>query len=210
MIKLYGHELSGNCYKAKLMLALLGIDYEWIKVDLLKGEQKTAEFLKLNPFGQVPLLIDEEIVLPDAQAILVYLARRYGGDRWLPNEPESFSRVVRWLSTSAGEVREGVEFARRYYLFNADYVNIDRATQRSEFILTQLEQHLSDNRQWLECDRITIADIAVFPYVALAEDGKISLKPYTNVLNWIDRVKSLPGFIAMPGIEEKVTNISNR
>jgi glutathione S-transferase len=205
MIKLYGHELSGNCYKVKLMLALLGINYEWIKVDLLKGEHKTAEFLKLNPFGQVPLLIDEEIILPDAQAILVYLARRYGGDRWLPNDPESLSRLVRWLSTTAGEVRQGPEFARLYYLFKATSIDIERATQRSEFILTQLEQHLSD-RQWLECDRATIADIAVFPYVALAEDGKISLKPYKNVLNWIERIKSLPGFIAMPGIKTQLTH----
>jgi glutathione S-transferase len=210
MIKLYGHELSGNCYKAKLMLSLLGIDYEWIKVDLLKGEHKTAEFLKLNPFGQVPLLIDNEIILADAQAILVYLARRYGGDQWLPNDPESLSRVVRWLSTTAGEVRQGPEFARLYYLFKATSIDIERATQRSEFILTQLERHLSDNRQWLECDREaypkgnrpTIADIAVFPYIALAEDGKVSLAPYTNVLNWINRVQSLPGFITMPGIKD--------
>ncbi|MGL5880171.1 MAG: glutathione S-transferase family protein [Xenococcaceae cyanobacterium] len=199
MIKLYGYQLSGNSYKAKLMLALLGIDYEWIELDLLAGEQKTAEFLQLNPFGQVPLLVDGEIILADAQAILVYLARRYGGDRWLPLDAESLSRVVRWLSTTAGEVREGVEFARRYYLFNANYVNIDRATQRAEFILTQLDRHLS-NRQWLECDRPTIADIAVFPYVALAPDGKISLERYTNVVRWIDRVKNLPGFIGMPGI----------
>lgn len=200
MIKLYGHELSGNSYKVKLMLSLLRIDYEWIKVDLLKGEHQTAEFLALNPFGQVPLLIDNDMTLADSQAILVYLARRYGGDRWLPNDPESLSRVVRWLSTAAGEVREGVGFARLYYLLNADYINIERAKQRSEFILTQLEQHLSD-RDWLECDRLTIADIAVFPYIALAEDGKISLKPYTNVLNWIERVQSLPGFITMPGIK---------
>jgi glutathione S-transferase len=199
MIKLYGYKLSGNSYKVKLMLALLGIDFEWIELDLLAGEQKTAEFLQLNPFGQVPLLIDGEIILPDAQAILVYLARRYGGDRWLPLDAESLSRVVRWLSTTAGEVREGVEFARRYYLFNANYVNIDRATQRSEFILTQLDRHLSD-RQWLECDRPTIADLAVFPYVALAPDGKMSLEPYSNVVNWIDRVKNLPDFIVMPGI----------
>lgn len=200
MIKLYGHELSGNSYKVKLMLSLLGIDYEWIKVDLLKGEHQTAEFLKLNPFGQVPVLVDNEIILADAQAILVYLARRYGGDQWLPSDPESLSRVVRWLSTTAGEVRQGVEFARLYYLFNATSIDIERATQRSEFILNQLDQHLSD-RQWLERDCPTIADIAVFPYVALAEDGKISLKPYTKVLSWIDRVQSLPGFIAMPGIE---------
>lgn len=199
MIKLYGHELSGNSYKVKLMLSLLGIDYKWIKVDLLKGEHQTAEFLALNPFGQVPLLIDNDMTLADSQTILVYLARRYGGDRWLPNDPESLSRVVRWLSTAAGELREGVEFARRYYLFKANYVNIERAKQRSEFILTQLDQHLS-NREWLECARPTIADIAVFPYIALAEDGKISLAPYIDVLNWINRVQSLPGFIEMPGI----------
>jgi glutathione S-transferase len=200
MIKLYGYKLSGNCYKVQLMLALLEIDYEWIEVDLLKGEHQTAEFLKLNPFGQVPVLVDNEIILADAQAILVYLARRYGGDQWLPSDPESLSRVVRWLSTTAGEVRQGVEFARLYYLFNATSIDIERATQRSEFILNQLDQHLSD-RQWLERDCPTIADIAVFPYVALAEDGKISLKPYTNVLNWIEQVKSLPSFITMPGIE---------
>ncbi len=203
MIELYGHELSGNSYKAKLMLSLLGIDYEWINVDLLKGEHKTAEFLKLNPFGQVPLLIDNEIIIADAQAILVYLARRYGDDQWLPSDPESLSRVVRWLSTTAGEVRQGPEFARLYYLFNATTIDIERAKQKSEFILTQLERHLSDNRQWLECDnRPTIADIAVFPYIALAEDGKVSLAPYTNVLNWIERVQSLPGFITMPGIKD--------
>ncbi len=220
MIKLYGHELSGNSYKAKLMLALLGIDYEWIKVDLLKGEHQTAQFLELNPFGQVPLLVDNEIILADAQAILVYLARRYGGDQWLPNDPESLSRVVRWLSTTAGEVRQGPEFARLYYVFNATTIDIERAKQKSEFILTQLERHLSDNRQWLECDgeaypfaeqvrrtqgnRPTIADIAVFPYIALAEDGKVSLSPYTNVLNWIERVQSLPGFITMPGIKGSI------
>ncbi|MGL5941292.1 MAG: glutathione S-transferase family protein [Waterburya sp.] len=202
MIKLYGHELSGNSYKTKLMLSLLGIDHEWIKVDLLKGENKTAEFLKLNPFGQVPLLIDNEIILADAQAILVYLARRYGGDQWLPIDPESLSRVVRWLSTTAGEVRQGPEFARLYYLFNATNIDIEQAKQKSKFILTQLEGHLSDNREWLECDRPTIADIAVFPYIALAEDGKVSLAPYTNVLNWIERVQSLPGFITMPGIKD--------
>ncbi|MGL5877696.1 MAG: glutathione S-transferase family protein [Xenococcaceae cyanobacterium] len=201
MIELYGHELSGNSYKAKLMLSLLGIDYKWIKIDLLKGEHKTAEFLKLNPFGQVPLLIDNEMILADAQAILVYLARRYGGDQWLPSDPESLSRVVRWLSTTAGEVRQGPEFARLYYLFNATNIDIERAKQKSEFILTQLERHLSD-RQWLECERPTIADIAVFPYIALAEDGKVSLAPYTNVLNWIERVQSLPGFITMPGIKD--------
>lgn len=199
MIKLYGHELSGNSYKVKLLLELLGIDYEWIKVDLTKSEQKAPEYLALNPFGQIPALVDGDIKLADAQAILVYIARQYGGEQWLPMNALSLAQVIRWLSTTAGEIRQGPEFARRYHLFNATYVNLDHAQQQSEFILQQLNQHLSAC-QWLECDRPTIADIAVFPYVALAPDGKIDLTPYAHVLAWIDRIKQLPGFIPMVGL----------
>jgi glutathione S-transferase len=204
MIQLYGHELSGNSYKAKLLLSLLDVEYEWMKVDLMKGAHKTPEFLALNPFGQVPVLVDGDVTIADAQAILVYLARQYGGEQWLPLEAEPLSRVMRWLSTTAGEVRQGPESARLYYLFKATSINIERATQRAEFILTQLNQHLSD-RQWLEFDRPTIADVAVFPYVALAPDGKIDLSPYPHVLAWIERVKHLPGFVGMTGIEAPET-----
>jgi glutathione S-transferase len=199
MIKLYGHELSGNSYKVKLLLSLLGIEHEWIKVDLLKGEHKASEFQSLNPFGQVPVLVDGDTIIKDAQAILVYLARCYGGEQWLPLDAVSLSQVVRWLSTTVGEVRQGPESARLYYLFNATSIGIDRANQKAEFILTQLNQHLRD-RQWLEFERTTIADIAVFPYVALAPDGKIALDSYPHILAWIERVKTLPGFIGMQGI----------
>ena len=176
MIKLYGHEISGNCYKVRLLLELLTIEYEWIKVDLMKGEQKSPEYLALNPFGQVPLLVDGDIKLADAQAILVYLARQYGGNQWLPLEALPLAQVVRWLSITAGEVRQGPEQARLYYLFGTTNINIERAHQKSEYILTQLNHHLSD-RPWLELGHPTIADIAVFPYVALARDGKIDLNP---------------------------------
>jgi glutathione S-transferase len=204
MIKLYGHEVSGNCYKVKLLLSLLGMEYEWVKVDLLAGAHKQPEFLALNPFGQVPVLVDGETVLPDAQAILVYLARQYGGESWLPLEAEPLSRVVRWLSTAAGEVRQGPESARLYHRFKATSINPERTTEKSEFILTQLDAHLAE-RDWLELDHPTIADVAVFPYVALAGEGKIDLTPYPNVLNWIERIKHLPGFVGMVGIPEPTT-----
>ncbi|MBD2357118.1 glutathione S-transferase [Tolypothrix sp. FACHB-123] len=199
MIKLYGHEMSGNSYKARLLLELLKIEYEWVKVDLMIGEHKSPEYLALNPFGQVPLLIDGETKLADAQAILVYLARQYGGDQWLPLEALPLAQIVRWLSTTAGEVRQGPENARLHYLFGATAINIERAHQKAEHILTQLDQHLSTHT-WLEFERPTIADIAVFPYVALARDGKIALDAYPNVLAWIDRVKQLPGYLPMAGI----------
>jgi glutathione S-transferase len=126
MIKLYGHEISGNSYKVRLMLSLLDLEYQWIKVDLLKGEHKSAAYLAINSFGQVPTLIDKETIITDAQAILVYLAARYGDGDWLPSEPLNLSRVVRWLSITAGELRQGLEDARLYHLFGAGTnINID-------------------------------------------------------------------------------------
>jgi glutathione S-transferase len=200
MITLYGHEISGNSYKARLLLSLLNLEYEWVRVDLMKGEHKSPEYLAKNPFGQVPFLVDGESQLADAQAILVYLARQYGGEQWLPLDALPLAQVIRWLSTAAGEVRQGPENARLYYLFGAGTnINIERATQKAAFILTQLEQHLS-TRSWLEFDHPTIADVAIYPYIALARDGKIDLDAYPNVLSWIQRIKQLPGYIPMTGI----------
>ncbi|WP_413164006.1 glutathione S-transferase family protein [Capilliphycus salinus ALCB114379] len=204
MFKLYGHELSGNTYKVRLFLSLLHLDSEFIQLDMMNGEHKQPEFLKINPFGQVPVLIDGETVFQDAQAILVYLARKYGGEDWFPTDAEAMSRVVRWLSTTAGEIRQGPENARLYYVFGTHSINIERATQKSHFILQLLNDHLSQ-RTWLEFERPTVADIAAFPYVALAPDGHIELSQYSHVLRWIEQIKNLPGFVGMPGIEAPVT-----
>lgn len=203
MIKLYGHEMSGNSYKVRLLLELLHLDYEWIKVNLMKGEHKSPEYLALNPFGQVPMLVDGSMKLADAQAILVYLARQYGSDLWLPLDALSLAQVVRWLSTTAGEVRQGLESTRLYHLFGVTSINLEQAHQKADYILAQLNNHLS-TRTWLEFERPTIADVSVFPYVALARDGNIDLDTYPNVLIWIDRVKHLSGFISMDGITEPV------
>ncbi|MBE7381060.1 MAG: glutathione S-transferase [Leptolyngbya sp. SIO1E4] len=200
MMQLYGHEMSGNAYKVKLLLSLLEQPYEWIQVDMRAGAHQQPDFLALNPFGQVPVLVDGETVLADAQAILVYLARQYGGvEAWLPLEALPLAQVMRWLSTTAGEIRQGPEFARLYHLFKVTNINLERAEQRATFILTQLNKHLAD-RAWLELGHPTIADVAVFPYVALAADGKIDLAPYPHVLSWIDRLKHLPNFVGMRGI----------
>ena len=196
MIKLYDYQLSGNSYKVRLMLSLLGLEHETVWVDLDNGQHKSPEFLELNSFGQVPVLTDGDLIFQDAQAILVYLARRYGSEDWLPLEPEAMSRVMRWLSTTAGEIRQGPEFARLYYKFNVKTVNIEVATQKSESILTLLDNHLSD-REWLELGHPTIADIACFPYVSLSPDAKIYLDAYPNVLSWMERIKQLTGYIAI-------------
>lgn len=207
MIQLYDVELSGNCYKVRLMLSLLGLEYERVPIALNKGEHKTEEFLKLNPLGQVPVLKDDDVVIRDAQAILVYLARRYGGEDWLPTEAEPMSKVVQWLSVAANEIQHGVAAARLHFLFNAK-IDLEQAQNKAYQTLQILNKHLSE-RLWLECvdaerlaarHRPTIADVACFPYVALAPDGKISLEPYPHVVGWIKRIKQLPGYVDMPGV----------
>ena len=197
-IKLYDFERSGNCYKVRLFISLLDLKSERVSMNLATKEQKTPEFLAMNPLGQVPVLKDGEFILPDSQAILVYLARKYG-KHWLPDDAESLSLIVRWLAISASEVSQGVAAARLFYLFKMKDIDLKSVTEKAIAFLQQLEQHLSD-RTWLELEQPTIADLAVFPYVALAPDGKIELQPYPNILAWCDRLKQLPGFISMPGI----------
>jgi len=207
MITLYGHELSGNTYKVRLLLELLTLDYDYKHVDLLTGEHKKPAYLAINAFGQVPAIVDGDVVLADAQGILVYLAQKYGGSDWVPTDPVALSRIVRWLSTTAGEVRQGPENARLYHLFGVKAISVERALEKSHLILSQLNDHLS-TRTWLECDRLTIADIAVFPYVALAPDGNVSLDAYPHVLTWIEQIKRVPGFVGMRSIDAPASGVA--
>ncbi|MFB2978952.1 glutathione S-transferase family protein [Microseira sp. BLCC-F43] len=198
MIKIYHTELSGNCHKVRLMSALLGVEYELIPVDLLGGEHKSPQFLQLNPLGQIPVLVDNDIIIRDSQAILVYLARKYGDESWLPLAAQSMAKVMQWLSFAANEINNSVFIARLYFRFNMD-VDWESAQQKGKQVLQILNEHLQ-NRDWLELNRPTIADIACYPYVGLAPEGKVSLDDYPNVIAWIERIKQLPGYIGMPGL----------
>ena len=197
MITLYHFEISGNCHKIRLMLSLLGLDYK--SVILKVGEHKSPSFLRLNPLGQVPVLVDEDVLIRDSHAILVYLARQYGGETWLPNDAKSMSQVMQWLSTAANDVRQSFEPARWYYLFNRSQVDVAAAQTKAYALLDVIDAHLTE-RQWLELDRPTIADIACFPYIGLAADGQISLDNYPHVISWINCTKQLSGYVSMPGL----------
>ena len=107
MLKLHDLSLSGNCYKVRLFLALIEVEYELIAVDFMAGQHKTPEYLAMNPLGQIPILQDEDLILRDSQAILVYLASQYGSEAWLPNDPVGLGLVMQWLSTAANEIARG-------------------------------------------------------------------------------------------------------
>jgi glutathione S-transferase len=198
-MKLYDVQISGNCYKIRLFLSLLRLDYEIVPINIANREQKSPAYLKKNPLGEIPVLEDGDLVLRDSQAILVYLAREYGNDDWLPMKPSEMALVMQWLSTACNEIARGPMDARYHEKFKMD-LDINKAHEKSKAILRVIDNHL-DRKNWLELTHATIADIACFPYIALAHEGSISLEPYQNVQKWITRIIQLPGFIPMPGVE---------
>ncbi len=194
-MKLYDSPLSGNCYKIRLFLSLLNLEHENVRVDLFKGESRTDEFLALNARGQVPVLDDDGLVIQDSMAILIYLARKYGDESWLPNDANKLALVSQWLAFAADEIT-GLAYARAALEFGRPY-NVEERQKLGITGLKVIEQQLGDN-DWLALGHVTIADIACFPYVALAPQAGVSLDEYVNVRTWIDRIKRLPNYIDLP------------
>ncbi|MEN2752182.1 glutathione S-transferase [Psychrobacter sp. FBL11] len=197
-MELYDLEVSGNCYKIRLFLALIKQPYTLHSVDFLGGEHKNETSIERNAFGEVPVLIDGDLTLRDSQAILVYLARKFDRTDWYPTTPAEEAKVVQWLMVAESEIARGPNDARLHDKFGYE-LDIDMARNKSARVLDILNKHLSD-RDWLELDRPTLADLACFPYVALSEEGGVSLKPYPAITDWIERIKALPDFVSMPGI----------
>jgi len=194
-IKLYRHPLSGHSHRVELMLALLGLATERIDVDLMQGEQKRPEFLARNPFGQVPVIDDDGVVLADSNAILVYLAKRYGAAHWLPDAPAEAAAVQRWLSIAAGPIAAGPATARLITVFGAPY-EAEAAIEKSHALLRIVEIELA-GRSFLVGAEPTLADVAAYTYIAHAPEGNVSLEGYPDVRAWLERIEGLPGFVPM-------------
>jgi glutathione S-transferase len=195
-LKLYRHPLSGHSHRVELMLSMLGLDAEVIDIDLMKGEQKQAEFLSKNRFGQVPLLEDDGHFIADSNAILVYLAKKYDtSGRLLPSEPERATAVQHMLSLAAGPLASGPAAARLITLFGAGY-DAETTIRNAHSILQSINSLLQE-REWLAGDTVTIADIANYAYIAHAPEGNVALTDYPNIVRWLDRIEALPRFVPM-------------
>ena len=206
MIRLYDYELSGNCYKLRLMMSILGIKHETVPVDFHPGrEHKSAWFLELNPLGQLPVIEDDGLVLRDAQAILVHLASNYDPTgRWYPlDDPKSLGVVGQWLAFADG-ITATAAAARLHDGLLLD-IDVEACRAGAHRLFRVLDEHLwfreAEGQDWI-CpgSHPTIADIACFPYVILSEEGGVSRQAYPAIRRWTDRVRRIPGFIVMPGV----------
>ena len=195
-MKVYVWKQSGNSYKLRVLLALLDVDYEEVMVNFRAHEHKHPDYLKINPRGQVPSIVDGDSVLWDSAACLVYIARKFGGEQWLPSAPGPMAEVMNWVALAGNEMLYGLQYARRALMrgvFTAG--TLEQMQANGRIALAVLERRLASN-DWLALGRPTIADIACFPYAETAPQGGIALEPYAGVTAWLKRCKALPNWPA--------------
>jgi glutathione S-transferase len=222
---LYTYAESGNSYKVRLLASLLNITLEEREVDFPNSQQRSPEFLAINPRGEVPTLVDGSHTFTDSAAILTYLAGTYpnpdrgSGSNSNTTTPSSYwsadaieqAKIIDWLAFAASWIQSGICTARTIFSFEAMYTGLGSASTlqtlkeaqvRAHKSLEVLDSHFGGGEKWLVLGRPTIADVAIFAYVALAPMGDVGLEGYENVRRWIGDVKGLEGFVAMKGLED--------
>jgi glutathione S-transferase len=198
MLRLYDYYDSGNGYKVRLLLAQLGITYEYVETDIIKGETRTPEFLAINPNGRIPVVVLEDgTPLAESNAILFYFAE---GTPYLPSDRLDRARVLQWLFFEQYSHEPYVAVAR-FLLRHTDPGDPRRAMleQRQKggyAALGVMERHLAENPFFVG-DRYSIADIALYAYTHLADQGGFELGSYPCVRAWLARVESQPGYVRM-------------
>lgn len=191
-MKLYQITLSGHSHRVRLFLSFLGVDAEMIEQTNLRS----PDFLELNPFGQVPVLVDGDTIVADSNAILVYLAKKYSRQDWLPEGAKEAAAVQKWLSVAANEIANGPCAARLVTVFNVE-LDAPEAIAKAHKVLKLIDQVLSGG-QWIVGKSPTIADVALYSYTSHAPEGNVDISGYSNILAWLNRVEALPGFLPFP------------
>ena len=196
-VKIYGDVLSGNCYKVKLLASLLDIEHEWIDVDILAGETKTSEFLLKNPNGKIPLLEDDGHTLWESNAILNYLAQN---SKFLPNDHFDRAKVLQWQFFEQYSHEPYIAVAR----FIAKYLGLPE-DRKAEYeakqkgghkALAVMESQLAQT-PYLVGERLTIADISLYGYTHVAQEGGFDLSKYPAIRAWLAKIAAHPKYVGM-------------
>ena len=197
-MKIHGDQHSGNCYKLRLLCALLSIPHDWVPVDILRGETTSDEFLARNPAGMIPVLeTDDGEFLSESNAILYYLASN--SDYW-PSDLLEQVRVLQWQFFEQYSHEPFIAVAR----FIKRYLDLPE-TRRQEYesklkpgyrALDIMENRLKES-PWLVGVGPTIADISLYAYTHVAHEGGFDLSGYPAIRDWLKRIASLPRYVGM-------------
>ncbi len=196
-MKLYDHPLSGNCYKVRLLFSHLGVSYEKVTVDIFKGDHKSADFSKLNPNQKIPVLVDEDQIIWESNAILLYLANKYSPNDYFSNDTLKFGLISQWLIFGKTSVDPYLAVSRYFLKFlgegNYDPKYLRTLQDNGNNSLKIMNDHLLEN-DFLAHD-YSVADIACYPYIMLSDEGGFDVSNYPNIENWCKKIEAQPGFI---------------
>jgi glutathione S-transferase len=198
---LHEYAASGNCYKIRLTAAHLGIALERREYDILEGETRSAAFLaEVNANGRIPVLQVGDDFLPESNAACVYLAH---GSPLIPHDRFDGADMLRWMFWEQYNHEPNVatlRFWRRYLgeagMTDAQHALVPAKEAAAHDALALMDAHLA-RAEWMAANRFTLADIALYAYTHVAEEGGLSLARYPNVTAWLARVAALPGHVAM-------------
>ncbi|MDF2997839.1 MAG: Glutathione S-transferase domain protein [Xanthobacteraceae bacterium] len=199
MLRLYSMQSSGNSYKVRLLLAGLGLPFRLVDVDLLRGENRTPEFLIKNPEGRVPLLeLPGGRLLAESNAILFYLAE---GTPLLPEDRFARAEALRWMFFEQHSHEPAIAAARFWLKLvrggrELRTHEIDRWMEEGHAAFGVMERHLS-RRPFFVDGQISVADIALYAHTHVAEEGDFDLAPYPAVRDWLARVAAEPDHVGM-------------
>ncbi|NEZ60872.1 glutathione S-transferase family protein [Adonisia turfae] len=198
MYKVFGDMLSGNCYKVKLLMQFLKVEHEWVPIDILASETHTAEFKQMNPNARIPVIrLGDGKYLWESNAILNYLAV---DTPWLPQENYARAKVLQWQFFE--------QYSHEPYIATARYINKylglpkDREAEYhakqigGHRALAVMDQHLAHHKFFLG-DQVTIADISLYAYTHVADEGGFDLSAYVNIRRWFKDFESILGYITM-------------
>ena len=202
-IKLYDLIESQNGYKVRLALSNLKVDYEFIPLNLMKGEHKKEWFLKLNPNGQIPTLVDDDFSIWESNAIIMYLGRKYASNNLVPQEIKKLGVMLEWIMFEATKLQPylqpcrfmttvGPKFIPNY---KVDEAKLKEAREKSNFYLKILDDHLNTNN--FITGEYSLADIACYTQIYPANEGGIDLSKFPNIKSWQKKVEKEPGYIEM-------------
>lgn len=211
MLTLYSMQLSGNSYKARLLLARLGIPYRQVEVDILRGETRTPAFLAKNPDGHVPLLeLEDGRRLAESNAILAYLAE---GTPYLPADPFQRAEVLRWMFFEQHSHEPAIAAARFWLSLikggrDLKTHEIDQWMEKGYEALSLMERHLSRNDYFVG-GRTSIADLALYAHTHVAPEGDFDLAGFPAVTDWLARIASETGHVAMHEFPEAAIRVNS-